>query len=186
GNGTRGSHHGLAATAAHLQEAGYICADCIVLINRPCTGGAGHPFFPTRSFSAALSNMASARSRFSFVFSSSSDRSRLASETSIPPNLAFHFVDAGIAVTMLSAEIGDRNPRFVLLQNPDDLFFRKPLALHALVLGLGQNELQTGLSPRGKVTECGRTATSRLTEVATTTVPAGHRQSGGPDQELAK
>jgi hypothetical protein len=33
--------------------------------------------------------------------------------------------------------------------------------------------------------ECGRTATSRLTEVTTTTVPAGHRQSGGPDQELA-
>lgn len=28
--------------------------------------------------------------RFSFVFSSSSDRSRLASEISIPPNLAFH------------------------------------------------------------------------------------------------
>lgn len=53
---------------------------------------------------------------------------------------------------MLPAEIGDRNPRFVLLQNPDDLFFRKPLALHALVLGLGQNELQTGLSSRGKVT----------------------------------
>src|SRR3954453_20003529 len=90
GNGTRGSHHGLAATAAHLQEAGYICADCIVLIKRPCTGGAGHTFCPRRSLSAALSSMASASKRFSFVFSSSSDRSRLASETSIPPNLAFH------------------------------------------------------------------------------------------------
>jgi hypothetical protein len=31
----------------------------------------------------------------------------------------------------------------------------------------------------------GRAATSRLTEVTTTTVPAGHRQPGGPDQELA-
>jgi hypothetical protein len=40
----------------------------------------------------------------------------------------------------------------VLFQNPDDLFFRKPFALHALVLVLGQSELQTGLSPRGKVT----------------------------------
>jgi hypothetical protein len=40
----------------------------------------------------------------------------------------------------------------VLLQNSDDLFFRKPYALHALVLVLGQSELQTGLSPRGKVT----------------------------------
>src|SRR4051812_3734983 len=49
-----------------------------------------HLFFPKRSFSAALSSMASARSRFSFVFSSSSILSRLASETSIPPNLAFH------------------------------------------------------------------------------------------------
>src|SRR3954464_6700016 len=53
---------------------------------------------------------------------------------------------------MLAAEIGDRNPGLVLLQNPDDLFFCKPFALHALVLVLGQNELQTGLSPRGKVT----------------------------------
>lgn len=60
-------------------------------------------------------------------------------------------VSEGVAYTMLAAEIGDRNPRFVLLQNPDDLFFRKPLALHALAPGLGQNELQTGLSPRGKV-----------------------------------
>jgi hypothetical protein len=29
----------------------------------------------------------------------------------------------------------------------------------------------------------GRAATSRLTEVTTTTVPAGHRQPGGPGQE---
>jgi hypothetical protein len=35
-------------------------------------------------------------------------------------------------------------------------------------------------------TECGRAATSRLTEVTTTTVPAGHRQPGGPGQELAR
>ena len=33
---------------------------------------------------------------------------------------------------------------------------------------------------------CGRAATSRLTEVTTTTVPAGHRQPGGPGQELAE
>ena len=31
--------------------------------------------------------------------------------------------------------------------------------------------------------EYGRAVTSRLTEVTTTTVPAGHRQPGGPDQE---
>ena len=49
-----------------------------------------HHFFPKRSFSAALSSMESASSRFNRVFSSSSALSRLASETSKPPNLAFH------------------------------------------------------------------------------------------------
>ncbi len=53
---------------------------------------------------------------------------------------------------MLAAQIGDRNPGLVLLQNPDDLLFRKATALHALVLVLGQSELQTGLSSWGKVT----------------------------------
>ena len=46
-------------------------------------------FFVRRSFKAELSSMASARSRFSFPFSSSSCFSRLASETSIPPYFAF-------------------------------------------------------------------------------------------------
>ena len=32
----------------------------------------------------------------------------------------------------------------------------------------------------------GRAVTSRFTEVTTTTVPAGHRQPGGPDQELMR
>jgi hypothetical protein len=45
---------------------------------------------------------------------------------------------------MFAAEIGDRNPGLVLFQNPDDLLFRKPFALHTLVLVLGQSELQTG------------------------------------------
>jgi len=39
----------------------------------------------------------------------------------------------------------------VLLQDRDDLFFRKAIALHALVLSAGQNELQAGLGQRGKV-----------------------------------
>jgi hypothetical protein len=52
---------------------------------------------------------------------------------------------------MLAAQIGNRNAGLMLLQNPDDLLFRKPAALHALVLVVGQNELQTGLSPWGKV-----------------------------------
>src|ERR1700759_3618111 len=53
-------------------------------------GRGRHHFFPKRSFNAALSSMASASNRFSRVFSSSSVFSRLASETSIPPNFAFH------------------------------------------------------------------------------------------------
>src|SRR3954471_2330339 len=69
-----------------------------------------------------------------------------------PTEFGFPFVDAGVADAVLAAEIGDRHPGLVLLQNPDDLFFRKTIALHALVLVLGQSELQTGLSPRGKVT----------------------------------
>src|SRR5690606_26690194 len=46
-------------------------------------------FFESRSFSAALSSMASASRRFSFPFSSSRARRRWASDTLIPPNLAF-------------------------------------------------------------------------------------------------
>jgi hypothetical protein len=53
-------------------------------------GGGRHHFFDSRSFSAAASSIASAISRFSFAFSSSNCFSRLASETSSPPNLAFH------------------------------------------------------------------------------------------------
>src|SRR3954464_2377805 len=52
--------------------------------------GGRHHFFPRRSFSAALSSTASASIRFSRPFSSSSAFSRLASDTSSPPNLAFH------------------------------------------------------------------------------------------------
>ena len=68
-----------------------------------------------------------------------------------PSEFSLPFVDAGVADAMLAAESGDRDPGLVLFQNPDDLSFRKPFALHALVLVLGQSELQTGLSPRGKV-----------------------------------
>ena len=57
--------------------------------NRFPLSGRRYHFFARRSFSATLSNIVSASSRFSFAFSSSSDRSRLASETSSPPYLAF-------------------------------------------------------------------------------------------------
>jgi hypothetical protein len=45
---------------------------------------------------------------------------------------------------MLAAKIGDRHAGLMLLQNPDDLLFRKAAALHVLVLVVA--------SPRGKVT----------------------------------
>jgi hypothetical protein len=51
---------------------------------------------------------------------------------------------------MLAAKIADRNAGLMLLQNSDDLLFRKANALHALVLVMGQSE-QPGLSPRGNV-----------------------------------
>jgi hypothetical protein len=53
-------------------------------------GGGRHHFFEATSLSIALSSIASANSFFNLAFSSSSAFSRLASETSRPPYLAFH------------------------------------------------------------------------------------------------
>jgi hypothetical protein len=44
-NDAGGSHHGLAATAVHSREAGYIYATVVVAIQEPCTDGADHTFF---------------------------------------------------------------------------------------------------------------------------------------------
>ena len=54
-------------------------------------GGPYH-FFETRSFIAARSSICSASSFLSFAFSSSSAFSRFASDTVIPPNLAFQLM----------------------------------------------------------------------------------------------
>jgi len=56
----------------------------------PFSGGRYH-FFDSTSFNAALSSIASASNRLSLLFSSSSARRRLASLTSRPPYLLFHF-----------------------------------------------------------------------------------------------
>jgi len=66
----------------------------------------------------------------------------------------------------------------VLLQDPDDLLFRKTIALHALVLVLGQSELQTGLSPRGKVSAARERAIMHELPVPTDEVRLipGHRR----------
>ena len=54
----------------------------------PCCGP--YHFFEATSFSTALSSIASASSFFSRAFSASKVRSRRASDTSRPPNFAFH------------------------------------------------------------------------------------------------
>ena len=92
GNDVCGSHHGLAATAAHSREAGYIYATGIVIydVANPCTDEADHTFFEATSFRIALSSMASASSFFSLAFSSSSAFSLRASDTSMPPYFALY------------------------------------------------------------------------------------------------
>ena len=64
-NGVCESHYGLAATAAHSREAGYIYATGIVIddVANPCTDGADHTFFEATSFRIALSSMASSEMR---------------------------------------------------------------------------------------------------------------------------
>src|SRR5262249_61210589 len=54
------------------------------------SGGGRHHFLAATSRNIALLSIASANSFFSLLFSSSSAFSRRASETSIPPYLAFH------------------------------------------------------------------------------------------------
>ena len=58
-----------------------------------------HHFFEEMSFKTAMSSIASAKSFFSLPFSSSSVRSRLASVTSRPPNLAFHLQKVASLIT---------------------------------------------------------------------------------------
>src|SRR5579863_4058764 len=59
-------------------------------VHREASRRRPQPFFPSRSLSAALSSIDSANSFFSRRFSSSSDFSRRAAETSSPPYFAFH------------------------------------------------------------------------------------------------
>lgn len=58
------------------------------------------------------------------------------------------------------------HPGLVFLQNSDDLLFREAATFHVLVLSMGQNELQTGLGQRGKVTANSRTPLSIIAILA--------------------
>src|ERR1700689_5794308 len=71
-------------------------------------GDGPYHFFARSSFSAAWSSIVSAKSFFSLRFSSSSDRRRLASDTSMPPYLAFQLYSVASEMPCLRA----RSPVF--------------------------------------------------------------------------
>src|SRR5580693_926232 len=80
--GPIGGDDGAGSPLAHLEHRPKM-SDSLALYGGP------YHFFPRSSRRAEASSIDSASSFFSLPFSSSSARSRLASETSIPPNLAF-------------------------------------------------------------------------------------------------
>src|SRR5581483_6083615 len=63
--------------------------DGLPMRDRSALGGGPYHFFERSSRRAAVSSICSAKSFFSFPFSSSKALNRFASETSMPPNLAF-------------------------------------------------------------------------------------------------
>jgi hypothetical protein len=88
-NDARGSHHDWLQQQSTRERPDTFKQRHRRHVQEPCTDGADHTFFVSRSFSAALSSMASASSFFSLAFSLSSPFKRLASQTSSPPYLAF-------------------------------------------------------------------------------------------------
>ncbi len=69
----------------------------------------------------------------------------------------------------------------MLLQDPDDLLFREAAAPHVLVLSIGQNELQAGLSQRGNVSaHCRSKALFAASPITRVSLPH-MTQSGGPN-----
>jgi hypothetical protein len=90
-------------------------------------GGGRHHFFPSRSFSATLSSIASASIRFSFAFFVF-QRSKASGLRHVhPAELRLPFVNACVAHTVLAAQIGDRHRGLLFLQDRDDLLFEKRL-----------------------------------------------------------
>src|SRR6202035_2163966 len=115
-------------------------------------GGGPYHFFARSSRSAAASSICSARSFFSLAFSSSSCFRRLASETSMPPYLAFQLYSVALRDAVLAREIGRLRARLVLPQHANNLLFRKPGSLHLSFLHkagllLRVEEVCSGRSP---------------------------------------
>jgi hypothetical protein len=110
-----------------------------------------HHFLPGRSFSAALSGMASASSRFQLRVLVFQRPQPLGLRDVHPSEFSLPFVDAGVADTMLAAEIDDRDPGLVLL-NPDDLFFSSSVNRLRFISGprLGPERTSNWIKPEGQ------------------------------------
>ncbi len=127
GNGVRRSHHGLAATAVHSREAGYIYAtgSVIFVVTNPYTDGVNHTFFDKSSRSAAASSICSASSFFSFAFSSSSASAawlrRLPCRRTWPSNCR-----SSPRRPVFASQACCRRSSLMLLQHCDNLLFREP------------------------------------------------------------
>lgn len=100
------------------------------MTNHLLTPGWLYHFIQSTSLRAALSSSASASNRLSRLFSSSSSRSRLAYETSIPQKIGLPLVKGLFDDPQLPADVLGLDPGFILLDGPDDLFFCIPTALH--------------------------------------------------------
>src|SRR6516225_2679882 len=107
------------AHSIHLEE----------VIGGLASGGGRHHFLAATSRNIALSSIASANSCFSLVFSSSSAFSRRASETSIPPYLAFH-LKGSVADAVLAAYLNRLCPCLLLPQDRDNLLLTESATLH--------------------------------------------------------
>jgi hypothetical protein len=92
-------------------------------------GSGRHHFFPRISFNATSSNIASASNRFNW-------RSHLQAPQPLglrhiqATKFSFPLVNAGIADTVLAAQLRNSNTRLVFLQYYDNLLFRKSVPFH--------------------------------------------------------
>src|SRR5690606_28839466 len=98
-------------------------------------------FTPKATFSASLSNTASASSFLSRLFSASRSRSRLASLASMPPNLARHLQNVAELKPSRRHRSATLTPASVCLMNPMTCSSVNLLLLTALLLGCAASSL---------------------------------------------
>src|SRR5579883_3464587 len=144
--GAIGGDDGAGPTLAHLEHRPQM-SDSFAL------GGGPYHFFASSSRRAEASSIDSARSFFSFAFSSSSAFSRLASDDLHAAELGLPVVQRRFRHPVLPAQIGGLGPRLVLPQYRDDLLFRKSAPLHRSVPRLGRTLTPSGGTSQGQVTD---------------------------------